>query len=193
MFRKYDAQGRLVFERHVEGDRARPVRAGPSDDLAETNGRGRRTAHRARLGPNRRGRPGRQPLDLAGVPYTYVYDGNGDKQRTIQFRAAGIIAVNGFFFTQGSRASSSRPAATCSLVRRERSRAREEPRRERQHAVLTGRRLEQFAVRVDLHRTIELERQRARPAGSARAGRPRGCPGRRGAGAPRTPASASRR
>ena len=32
------------------------------------------------------------------VPYTYVYDRDGDKIRTLQFRAAGIMAPNSLFF-----------------------------------------------------------------------------------------------
>jgi hypothetical protein len=36
-------------------------------------------------------------------PYTYVYDTQGDKIRTIQFRAAGLIAPTSLFFTNDSR------------------------------------------------------------------------------------------
>ena len=32
------------------------------------------------------------------VPYTYVYDGDGDKIRTVQFRAAGLVSPSGLFF-----------------------------------------------------------------------------------------------
>ena len=32
------------------------------------------------------------------VPYTYVYDRDGDKIRTVQFRAAGIITPTSLFF-----------------------------------------------------------------------------------------------
>jgi len=37
------------------------------------------------------------------VPYTYVYDGSGDKQRTLQFRAAGIMSPRSLFFTADRR------------------------------------------------------------------------------------------
>jgi len=44
-------------------------------------------------------------LDAAGnlwisfvVPYTYVFDRDGDKIRVVQFQAAGIVAPNGLFF-----------------------------------------------------------------------------------------------
>ena len=32
------------------------------------------------------------------MPYTYVYDRDGDKMRTLQFRAAGIRSPNSLFF-----------------------------------------------------------------------------------------------
>jgi hypothetical protein len=37
------------------------------------------------------------------APFTYVYDSAGDKRRTLQFRAAGIVAPTGFFFTRDGR------------------------------------------------------------------------------------------
>jgi hypothetical protein len=37
------------------------------------------------------------------VPFTYVYDGNGEKRRTLQFRAAGILAPMSFAFTRPKR------------------------------------------------------------------------------------------
>jgi hypothetical protein len=37
-------------------------------------------------------------------PYTYVYDRNGEKTRTVQFKGASVIAVNSLTFTKDSRA-----------------------------------------------------------------------------------------
>ncbi len=37
------------------------------------------------------------------APYTYVYDSAGDKRRTLQFRAAGVVAPTSFFFTRDGR------------------------------------------------------------------------------------------
>ena len=37
------------------------------------------------------------------IPYTYVYDGDGDKIRALQFRAAGIMAPNSLFFGKRDR------------------------------------------------------------------------------------------
>ena len=37
------------------------------------------------------------------VPYTYVYDRDGDKIRVVQFRAAGIMSPASLFFGQNGR------------------------------------------------------------------------------------------
>ncbi len=37
------------------------------------------------------------------VPFTYVYDRDGDKTRTVQFRAAGIFAPSSLFFAKNGR------------------------------------------------------------------------------------------
>lgn len=102
-FRKYDAVGRLLFERHIEGTEL--------DDYM----RNRPTAW-----PRRNTAEGELPIvrpvvraaaaDSAGslwisldVPYTYVYDRRGDKQRVLQFRAAGILAPTNMSFTGAGR------------------------------------------------------------------------------------------
>jgi hypothetical protein len=105
VFRKYDREGRLLFERHIEGvelDRAiaslptvwpRRPGSGRERDLplvapmvraAAVDGQGR--------------------LWIALLqPYTYVYDGDGNKVRVVQFRGAGIIAPSSLFFTAAGR------------------------------------------------------------------------------------------
>ena len=37
------------------------------------------------------------------VPYTYVYDRDGEKIRTVQFRAAGIMSPGSLFFGHKGR------------------------------------------------------------------------------------------
>jgi len=102
-FRKYDRDGNLVFERRIEG---REI-----DDFVK---------NLPTTWPKRKTADGELPLvqptirtaavDHRGnlwisfvVPYTYVYDADGDKTRVVQFRAAGILAPNSLFFGKGDR------------------------------------------------------------------------------------------
>ena len=102
-FRKYDAGGRLIFDRHIEGAELDEfIRELPT------------TWKRGRFGD------GDIPLVLPSVyaaaadgtgnlwvslavGFTYVYDANGEKRRTVQFRGAGPIAPTGMSFTRGGR------------------------------------------------------------------------------------------
>ena len=98
VLRKYDAGGQLVFERVIQGREL--------DDFIGSL---------PTTWPQRNAADGELPLvtptvrsaavDPAGnlwvafiVPYTYVFNPDGDKVRTLQFRGAGIIAPNGMFF-----------------------------------------------------------------------------------------------
>jgi hypothetical protein len=102
-FRKYDATGTLLFERHIEG--------------AELDGY---FATLPTTWPTRRVEDREVPLVTTAIraaavdgqgrlwvslnqPYTYVYDRQGDKVRTVQFRAAGIISPTSFSFTSSGR------------------------------------------------------------------------------------------
>ena len=102
-FRKYDALGNMVFERHVEGTEL--------DQYMRT---------RPTVWPRRSTKDGELPVvrpairaaaaDASGnlwisldLPYTYVYDRRGDKQRVVQFRAAGILAPTNMSFTSAGR------------------------------------------------------------------------------------------
>jgi len=103
MFRKYDSNGRLLFERHVEGTEL-------DDYLASLPTRW----------PTRRIEDRELPLVPPAIraaavdprgqlwislsqPYTYVYDAHGDKVRTVQFSAAGTINPTSLFFTRDGR------------------------------------------------------------------------------------------
>lgn len=102
-FRKYSAAGTLLFERHIEGveldgwlaampskwparrieDREVPY-VTPTVRAAAVDGAGR--------------------LWIAlNVPFTYVYDAQGDKVRTVQFSAAGTLSPTSMSFTRGGR------------------------------------------------------------------------------------------
>lgn len=102
-FRKYDASGTLVFERHVEGRElddyvaSLPTRW-PTRRLAD-----REVPH---VAPTVRAAAVNAQGELwiaLTVPYTYVYDAHGDKARTVQFNAAGVFSPASLSFTRSGR------------------------------------------------------------------------------------------
>jgi hypothetical protein len=100
VFRKYDRDGRLVFERRMQGaETDRIIERLPAQwprrdgELAVV----RSTVRAAAV--DRRGN-----LWVSFVePYTYVFDPQGDKIRTVQFRGVDTIAPTGLFFTANDR------------------------------------------------------------------------------------------
>jgi DNA-binding beta-propeller fold protein YncE len=101
MFRKYDEGGGLLFERHVEGRELDSyIRSLPTSWQRKTVAQGGelpvvRPAIRAAAADS----AGNLWLALA-APYTYVYDAEGDKRRTVQFRAAGVVSPTSMAFTR---------------------------------------------------------------------------------------------
>ncbi len=103
-FRKYDAAGALVFERVMQGREL--------DTLLQSQPTTwpRRPGHTASEIPIVRPIVGAATLDQRGqlwisftVPITYVYDPEGEKVRTVQFRAAGVIGPTSLFFAPDGR------------------------------------------------------------------------------------------
>ncbi len=99
VFRKYDANGRLVFERHIEGRELDPLLAAlPTTWPSRSIGRGRTvpivppTVRSATVDPD-----GYLWIALT-VPYVYVYDPDGEKVRTLRLRAAGVIQPTSLSF-----------------------------------------------------------------------------------------------
>ena len=100
---KYDREGRLLFERHVEGREIDEVVA-----KLPTTWPTRRDADGevAIVTPTVRTAAVDRDVNLwiaFVVPYTFVYDREGDKFRTVQFRATGIMAPNNLFFGRSGR------------------------------------------------------------------------------------------
>jgi hypothetical protein len=104
MFRKYDAAGKLLFERHIEGaeldDFVRrlpnswPRRRGPEGGELPLITPTVRTAAADSQG--------NLWISLTGAR-TYVYDASGDKRRSVQFVATGPLAPTGLFFAKDGR------------------------------------------------------------------------------------------
>lgn len=102
-FRKYSAAGRLLFERVIQGPEL--------DGLVSAQaGRWPRRTVGDRQIPVVPPVVRAAAVDPAGrlwvsfvVPYTYVFDPDGEKARTVQFRAAGVIQPTSLSFPAGDR------------------------------------------------------------------------------------------
>ncbi len=103
MFRKYDASGVMLFERHIEGAeldeymRNRPT-TWPKRQTADREVPAIRPVVRAAVAD-----AGGNLWVSLDVPYTYVYDRSGDKQRVMQFRAAGLMTPTNLSLTPTGR------------------------------------------------------------------------------------------
>jgi hypothetical protein len=103
LFRKYDAEGRIVFERHIEGvELDAAIQALPTTWPTRTIGDGTYPlvtplVRTAAVDP-----AGRLWVSLT-LPYTYVYDRDGTKIRTVQFKGWDLVSPASLFFTSGGR------------------------------------------------------------------------------------------
>ncbi len=103
LFRKYDARGQIEFERHIEGRELDafaaslptrwPTRTVGDTEIPLVTPTVQAAAVDAR---------GRLWIALA-VACTYVYDDEGDKVRTVQFRGAGVVSPTSLAFAPGGR------------------------------------------------------------------------------------------
>jgi hypothetical protein len=103
MFRKYDRDGQLLFERHIEGPELDPIIGALPNRWPE------RTAEDGMLPlvpPSIR----TAAVDPAGrlwigltTPFVYQYDESGEKVRTVQFKGAGLITPASLFFDGPNR------------------------------------------------------------------------------------------
>ena len=103
MFRKYDAAGVLMFERHIEGvELDAEIQTQPTSwPRRETEGGTfplvLPVVRTAAVDPS-----GRLWVSLM-APVTYVYDRRGDKIRTIEFDTGAPVSPSSFFFTKDGR------------------------------------------------------------------------------------------
>jgi hypothetical protein len=103
MFRKYDAAGKLLFERHIEGaELDNHIQTLPTKWPRRKTDAGEfpvvpPSIRTAAVDPD-----GNLWVSLI-TPQTYVYDGMGDKKRTVQFYGAGVMAPTHLYFTLDGR------------------------------------------------------------------------------------------
>jgi hypothetical protein len=103
MFRRYDRDGTLLFERHIEGPELdAALRHTPTSWPRAEAGR----ASIPLIPPTIRAAAvaddGTLWIALA-VPYTYVYDADGEKLRVVQFKATGIMRPTSLAFSIDGR------------------------------------------------------------------------------------------
>jgi hypothetical protein len=98
LLQKYDRSGQLQFERHVEGREIEQALASlPTTWPVRKDADGEYPIVTPTIRSAAIDRERRVWISLI-VPYTYVFDRDGDKVRIVQFRAAGIISPNSLFF-----------------------------------------------------------------------------------------------
>jgi hypothetical protein len=105
IFRRYDAQGKLLYERHVEGPELDGLLAAMPSSWPRRGGPGEGRELPLILPTVRTAAvdPGGDLWIALAVPYTYVYDSDGDKKRTVQFSAAGVVSPTSLFFAANGR------------------------------------------------------------------------------------------
>ena len=100
-FRKYNAQGELVYERIVQGREIDSLIEEIPDRWPRRGG-----GELPLVAPTVRtaavDRSGRLWISFV-IPYSYVYDSAGEKVRTVQFRGAGIISPSSLWFDERGR------------------------------------------------------------------------------------------
>ena len=100
VIRKYDAQGTLRFERQVQGSEIDTLIAGLPDRWPRSAGEQPMVRPSVRAAAvDRKG----QLWVSFGVPFTYVFDRDGDKVRVVQFRAGGVISPTSLAFGKDDR------------------------------------------------------------------------------------------
>ncbi len=103
MFRKYDATGTLVYERHIEGTELDSWVAALPNRWPTRRVEDREIPY---VAPTVRAAAvdAQSRLWIAfSVPYTYVYDASGDKVRTVQFSSTGVFLPSSLAFAGNGR------------------------------------------------------------------------------------------
>jgi hypothetical protein len=103
VFQKYDAAGTLLFERRIQGREIDALIAGmPTAWPRRQTSEGELPLVTPSIRTAAVDRDGHLWIALT-VPYTYVFDKDGDKIRTVQLRAAGIVTPSSLFFGKNGK------------------------------------------------------------------------------------------
>jgi hypothetical protein len=100
VFRKYDAQGGLVYERLMQGRELDPFLADQPTTWPRRQVGDREVPFVAPVVTAAAVDPQGQLWTSLAVGYTYVFDAQGDKVRTVQFRGAGPLNPTSMSFTR---------------------------------------------------------------------------------------------
>jgi hypothetical protein len=103
VFRKYDERGTLLFERYIQGREIDAYLAAQPNRWPRRQVQDRTVPFVTPVIRAAAVSPRGELWVSMGVPYTYVYDAQGDKTRTVQFQAAGVVSPTSLFFTRGGR------------------------------------------------------------------------------------------
>jgi hypothetical protein len=102
-FRRYDADGTLLFERVIQGRQLDAVVATQAQRWPKREPGSREAPLVPPVVRTAAVDPDGQLWVSFVVPFTYVYDAEGEKVRTVQFRAAGLVAPSSLSFTSRDR------------------------------------------------------------------------------------------
>ena len=100
-FRKYDGTGMLIYERIIQGREIDPLVAAIPDRWPRRGG-GELPLVTPTVRTAAVDRSGRLWVSFV-IPFSYVYDTDGEKTRTVQFRAAGIVSPSSLWFNDQGR------------------------------------------------------------------------------------------
>jgi hypothetical protein len=99
-FRKYDASGKLLFERPIQGVELDALLEVQPTEWPRRAVQDREVPFVAPVVRAAAVSPSGELWVSLAIPYTYVYDAQGDKTRALTFRAAGTISPASLSFTR---------------------------------------------------------------------------------------------
>jgi hypothetical protein len=103
-FRRYDASGGLVYERVIQGRELDPLLQSQPTTWPRRAGRAATEIPIVRPVVRTAAVDARGQLWVGfTLPYLHVYDADGEKVRTVQLRAAGLVTPTSLFFTKDGR------------------------------------------------------------------------------------------